>query len=109
MLGVPAGLLVVLLAAGAALPAALHADANHDPCDTLDGGAAGAVRLTGGSPVVPAQHCGICHWLRSLRVFQSNVAEPLPQLLCAADPVTDTESAAPRLALLPVPARAPPA
>jgi len=109
MLGVPAGLLVVLLTAGVALPAALHADANDDPCEALDGGAAGGSRLTVGSPVVPAQHCGICHWLRSLRVFQTDAAEPLPQLLLAADSVTHTESPAPRLALLPVPARAPPA
>jgi len=109
MLGVPAGLLVLLLTAGVALPAALHADANDDPCGALDGGSAGGSRLTVGSPVIPAQHCGICHWLRSLRVFHTDVAEPMPQLLLAADPVTHTVSAVARLALLPVPARAPPA
>src|SRR5215203_6459193 len=108
-IGVPAGLLIVLLTMGVALPAALHGDANDDACETVAGAASSASSLRAASPVPAAQHCGVCHWLRSLRVFQTDAAQPLPRLLASPTVVTHTTGASPRQSLDPVPARAPPA
>jgi hypothetical protein len=107
-LGVPAGLLTLLLTAGVAFPAALHGGANDDACEAFGGGAREA-RLQAASPAASSPHCGICHWLRSLRVFQTDAVQPLPRLVQSPVTVTRTECAAARLVLAPVPARAPPA
>src|SRR5215218_429924 len=102
-IGVPAGLLIVLLTMGVALPAALHGDANDDACETVAGAASSASSLRA------AQHCGVCHWLRSLRVFQNDAAQPMPRLVATARPFVRTACATGRLVLDLVPARAPPA
>ena len=108
-IGVPAGLLIVLLTMGVALPAALHGDANDDACETVAGAASSASSLRAASPVPAAQHCGVCHWLRSLRVFQTDAAQPMPRLVATARPFVRTACATGRLVLDLVPARAPPA
>ena len=108
-LGVPAGLLVVFLTMGVALPAALHGEANDDACEAFSGAPDSNSSVRAASPVDSGQHCGICHWLRSLRVFQTDVAQPLPRLLPSASVATDAGCNARRLAIHPVPARAPPA
>src|SRR5215208_503838 len=108
-IGVPAGLLIVLLTMGVALPAALHGDASDDACETVAGAASSASSLRAASPVPAAQHCGICHWLRSLRVFQTDAAQPLPRLAPSAVTVTRIVCAPVRLVLASVPARGPPA
>src|SRR4051812_39868081 len=108
-IGVPAGLLVVLLTIGAALPLALHGDANDDACDAVAGAPGTASSVRAASPVTAPQHCGICHWLRSLRVFQTDATQPIPRLVACASPFAQTECATGRLVLDLVPARAPPA
>jgi hypothetical protein len=108
-LGVPAGLLIIFLAMGASLPAALHGEASDDACEASGGSTGHDSNLRAASPVVVAQHCGICHWLRSLRVFQTDAAQSLPRLLASPTVVTHTTCATPRQSLDPVPARAPPA
>ena len=94
---------------GAALPLALHGDANDDACDAVAGAPGSASTLRAASPAPATQHCGICHWLRSLRVFQTDAAQPIPRLLTSAGPFDHGECATARLVLDPVPARAPPA
>jgi hypothetical protein len=108
-LGVPAGLLVVLLTMGVALPAALHGDAKDDACEAVGDGAFGDSTLQAASHVSASQHCSICHWLRSLRVFQTHPAQPLPRLVPSACGMTHAASAVSRLAISSLPARAPPA
>jgi len=107
-LGVPAGLLTLLLTLGVAFPAALHGDANDDACEAFGGGAR-ETRLQAASPAASSPHCGICHWLRSLRVFQTHAAQPLPRLAPSAVTVTRIVCAPVRLVLASVPARGPPA
>ena len=107
-LGVPAGLLTLLLTLGVAFPAALHGDANDDACEAFGGGAR-ETRLQAASPAASSPHCGICHWLRSLRVFQTDAAQPLPRLAPSAVTVTRIVCAPVRLVLASVPARGPPA
>jgi hypothetical protein len=108
-LGVPASLLVVLLTMGAALPAALHGDANDDACDAAAASATAGLHLQTDSSVTAAQHCGICHWLRSLRVFEPGASQPLPRLVRSTAVVAHAGCTARRLVIDPAPARAPPA
>ena len=108
-LGVPAGLLIVLLTMGAALPAALHGDATDDVCEGVGDGPGSGSRLQAASYVTAAQHCAICHWLRSLRVFQTDAVQPLPRLMPSARAGACPRSAVRRMAIAALPARAPPA
>jgi hypothetical protein len=109
-LGVPARLLVVLLTMGVALPAALHGDAADDLCEAAADDTAGeSRRLQAGSYDAAAQHCSICHWLRSLRVFQTDAVQPLPRPVPSARAVSRPAPPLRRMALSALPARAPPA
>jgi hypothetical protein len=72
-------------------------------------GTAGDSRLQAGSYDAAAQHCSICHWLRSLRVFQSDAVQPLPRPVSSARAVARPASPLRRMALSALPARAPPA
>ena len=108
-LGVPAGLLVVLLTMGVALPAALHGGASDDVCEAVGDGAASDSRLQAASDVTAEQHCSICHWLRSLRVFRADPVQPLPRLVPAARTVARPVCPLRQLATSALPARAPPA
>jgi len=108
-LAVPAGLLIVLLTMGAALPAALHGDATDDLCEAIGEGAVSHHRLQAASDASTSQHCSICHWLRSLRIFQTDPAQPLPRLVPSARAVARPASAVRRFVVSSLPARAPPA
>ena len=70
-----AALLILLLAAGTALPAAMHGGAADDPyCDPARTGGSQevwAADAAGGH----AEHCDVCHWLRGVRSFD---AAPVP-------------------------------
>lgn len=70
-----AGLLIVLLAVGTALPAAIHGGAADDPyCDPArPGGSHDA--WSPGAGDAHAEHCDVCHWLRGVRSFD---AAPVP-------------------------------
>jgi hypothetical protein len=106
--GATVRLLVLLLTLGTSVPIAAHGDAGHDPCD---GGVEGVAQATVHAPQAPAkaQHCEVCHWLRSLRAFETVVDAPakaaeggwLAAALCVS-PVA-------RLHIRPAPSRAPPA
>jgi hypothetical protein len=108
-LGVPAGLLIVLLTMGAALPAALHGDAKDDVCEAVGQGVSSHSKLQAVSNASTSQHCSICHWLRSLRVFQTDPVQPLPRLVPSARAIAPPASAARQLVISALPARAPPA
>jgi hypothetical protein len=70
-----AGLLIVLLAVGTALPAAIHGGAADDPyCDPARPGGSHD-RWSPGAGGGHAEHCDVCHWLRGVRSFD---AAPLP-------------------------------
>ena len=105
---VPAAILAVFLAAGAALPSALHADVNDDPCEAVGSGPAGPHVQSAPDAGAP-QHCVICHWLRSFRVFQGGAVQPLPDPAASVRSGVQPEARATRLALPRLPARAPPA
>lgn len=71
--------LTVLLVAVSVLPVATHARLFDDPyCDPHPAGEAHAspVLLAGDPLDAAGQHCEVCHWLRSMRVF-----DPEPALL----------------------------
>jgi hypothetical protein len=102
-------LLVVVLSIGTSIPFAVHGDAGHDPCDTVD--ASAAPRTIEQAPAAsPApRHCDVCHWLRSLRAFDVALERPvavnrvgLPSVTLAVSPVV-------QLSLPSAPSRAPPA
>jgi hypothetical protein len=107
VISVPAGILAVLLAVGVAVPSALHADATGDPCEVVGSGPAGP-HLQSASARASSQHCFICHWLRSFRVFEGGAVHPLPGLAASVRPGVPAEAPATRLALPRLPARAPP-
>ena len=67
-----AGLLVALLIGATALPPALHADMDDLACDF---GAARSARTThfdANDTHANSLHCEVCHWLRSIRAFESH-------------------------------------
>jgi hypothetical protein len=107
--GALARLLVVLLSLGTSIPIATHGDAGHDPCDTAD--LAPPARTSLHAPATPgkAQHCEVCHWLRSLRAFDASVSAP--SVVVGEAPVHRDAVASPlgHLRLSALPSRAPPA
>lgn len=88
-----AGLLVALLIGATALPPALHADMDDLACEF------GAARSGRGTHVdandthARALHCEVCHWLRSIRVFEASRAAT-PQLVATVDLVDSPQTAA---------------
>jgi hypothetical protein len=107
--GLPAALLTVFLTLGTALPAALHGETGDDACDVVEGNRSEGSRLEAAGHASSTQHCGICHWLRSLRVFQSDAAEPQPAVASSSSVCGPALRGSGRLLVEPVPARAPPA
>ena len=81
----------------------------EQPAAIVRDGASGDSRLQAASHAGASQHCSICHWLRSLRVFQTNPVKPLPRLAPSAPAVARLACAVPRLTISALPARAPPA
>jgi hypothetical protein len=106
--------LIALLVAVSVLPVATHAQLFEDPyCDPHPRADHGSPGTDDDVVVVAAeatdQHCDVCHWLRSLRVF-----DPAPVLLLApavqAVPARVDHAASPETASSAlVAARAPPA
>ena len=79
-----AGLLVALLIGATALPPALHADMDDLACEF---GAARSARTThfdANDTHANSLHCEVCHWLRSIRVFESTLSAA-PQLVATID------------------------
>ena len=108
IVSIPAAVLAVFLAAVVALPSALHADVNDDPCEAVGNGPAGP-HVQPAPDAGAFQHCFICHWLRSFRAFEGGAVHLLGGLAASVRPVVQAEASAPRLALPRLPARAPPA
>lgn len=104
-----AGLLVALLIGATALPPALHADMDDLACEF---GAARSGRVThvdANDTHAPALHCEVCHWLRSIRVFEASRAAT-PQVVATVDLVDPPQTAALATAVAAVPSsRGPPA
>jgi hypothetical protein len=108
LVSVPAAVLAVFLTAGVAVPSALHADANDDPCEAVGSGPVGP-HIQPGPDAGTSQHCFICHWLRSFRAFEGGAVQLLPGLAASERPRVQAEAPATRLELPRLPARAPPA
>jgi hypothetical protein len=107
--GAVARLLVLLLTLGTSLPFAIHVDEGHDPCDAPASAGVGATSLhLPGAPVKP-QHCEVCHWLRSLRAFDTALATPAGTIEGGRFAFQATVSPLARLHVRPAPSRAPPA
>lgn len=79
-----AGLLVALLVCATALPPALHADMDDLACEFGAARSAFATHVDANDTHADALHCEVCHWLRSLRVFQAALA-PAPLLVATID------------------------
>jgi len=107
--GAMARLLVLVLTLGTSLPFATHADEGHDPCDapTIAGVGAASLRAPG-APVKP-QHCEVCHWLRSLRAFDTVLAAPAATTEGNGAAAAVDVSPLARLIVRPASSRAPPA
>ena len=75
-----AGLLVALLVCATALPPALHADMDDLACEFGAARSAFATHVDANDTHADALHCEVCHWLRSIRVFEAALATT-PQLV----------------------------
>jgi hypothetical protein len=107
--GALARLLVVLLTLGTSVPVATHGDAGHDPCDAADLVPPARASLHAPTTQGKAQHCEVCHWLRSLRAFDASVSAP--SVVVGEALVHGDADASPlgHLRLPALPSRAPPA
>lgn len=63
--------LVVLLIGATALPPALHADMDDLACEFGAARSARATHLDDNDTKDSSLHCEVCHWLRSIRVFET--------------------------------------
>lgn len=102
-----AALLVALLIGATALPPALHADMDDLACEFGAARSARATHVEDNDTQDSSLHCEVCHWLRSIRVFEtapaaaSAVAEavaavaPPPAVALATAVVTARSSRAP--------------
>lgn len=105
-----ARLLALLLVVGTALPTALHAGWDDDPlCEPALAGSGVAMAIGAASPEGQAQHCDICHWLRSLRSLDAAPAGSVTILQQSAHALGDTSVAPAAAAAASLEARAPPA
>lgn len=99
-------MLVVLLVLGTSNP--WHADDTADPASSILHHDASAHGFDTGSAGAP-EHCAVCHWLQSLRtvwVVTQSLSADRPEVSFAA-PSLPTRTIG--IALLHLPARAPPA
>lgn len=102
-----AGLLIALLVGGTALPPALHADMDDLACEFGAARSARTPHLDADDTQDDSLHCEVCHWLRSLRVFETapaatstvaeavDAVEPPPVIALATVVVTERSSRAP--------------
>lgn len=81
-----AGVLVALLVGATALPPALHADMDDLACEFGAARSAYATHVDASDTQADSLHCEVCHWLRSVRVFQAALA-PAPLLVATIDGV----------------------
>ncbi len=79
-----AGLLVALLVGATALPPALHADMDDLACEFGAARSAASIHLDANDTQADSLHCEVCHWLRSVRVFETSLSAA-PQLATAVD------------------------
>jgi hypothetical protein len=105
-----ARVLAVVVLAGTALPAALHGGMDDDPlCDSQFAGPAATGRI-GGDVAAPApQHCLICHWLRSIRIFHKPLGPVAIAVGCTVVPQAANVRPAAAFSWGAISARAPPA
>jgi hypothetical protein len=89
-----AGLLVVLLIGATALPPALHADMDDLACEFGAARSAGTTHLDANDTHANSLHCEVCHWLRSIRVFDAT-RSAAPQLVATVDSVDPPRVARP--------------
>jgi hypothetical protein len=102
-----AGLLVALLIGATALPPALHADMDDLACEFGAARSGGNTHLDANDTQDDSLHCEVCHWLRSIRVFETAPAatsavadevalvEPPPPVAMATTVVAAGSSRAP--------------
>jgi hypothetical protein len=103
-----AGLLVALLIGATALPPALHAGMDDLACDLGAARSAGVTRVDASDSHRVPLHCEVCHWLRSIRVFEPSRAVT-PQLVVTIGLVDPPQLAALAPAIVAVPSsRGPP-
>lgn len=88
-----AGLLVALLIGATALPPALHADMDDLACEFGAARSAGTTRIDANDTRADSLHCEVCHWLRSIRVFEAALSAT-PQLVATIDVVDPPRVAA---------------
>ena len=81
-------LLVVLLIGAAALPPALHADMDDLACEFGAARSARATHLDDNDTQDRSLHCEVCHWLRSIRVFETApaAASTVAEAVAAVEP-----------------------
>jgi hypothetical protein len=108
--------LMVLLGVVSVLPLVTHAELFDDPyCEPYPAGAAHGAHQSGtsvlrtGTDGEDAQHCDVCHWLRSIRVFDPEPAVFLRSAAIAIASGADTCDPPDTAALVSCGARAPPA
>ncbi len=81
-----AGLLIALLIGATALPPALHADMDDLACDFGAARSGRATHFDASDTHANSLHCEVCHWLRSIRVFEAALSAT-PQLVATVDVV----------------------
>ncbi len=83
-----AGLLVALLIGATALPPALHADMDDLACEFGAARSARATHVDANDTHANSLHCEVCHWLRSIRVFDAalSVTPQLVATIAIVDP-----------------------
>jgi hypothetical protein len=81
-----AGVLVALLIGATALPPALHADMDDLACEFGAARSARATHVDANDSHPDSLHCEVCHWLRSIRVFET-AGIGNPQLVATVDAV----------------------
>ena len=83
-----AGLLIALLIGATALPPALHADMDDLACEFGAARSARATHIDANDSHANPLHCEVCHWLRSIRVFDAalSVTPQLVATIAIVDP-----------------------
>lgn len=96
-----AGLLIVLLVGATALPPALHADMDDLACEFGAARSARGAHVDANDSHSDSLHCEVCHWLRSIRVFEAVLAAT-PHLVATLDLVDPPRVARPATAVIAV-------
>ena len=89
-----AGLLIALLVGANVLPPALHADMDDLACEFGAASSAQRTHADANDSQDNSLHCEVCHWLRSIRVFEATLCAT-PQLVATIDVVDPPRVARP--------------